>query len=91
MLDLHPFGIDYLEVKPIQAWNDADFKKLFDALASEHETVRLVAAGALGQIGADAAEALKPLESVMEQDESGWVQHTAEEAYWEIRDALEGR
>ncbi len=36
MLDLHPFGIDYLEVKPIQAWNDADFKKLFDALASEH-------------------------------------------------------
>ncbi|MFC1951374.1 YkgJ family cysteine cluster protein [Chloroflexota bacterium] len=36
MLDLHPYGIDYLEVKPIQAWGDADFKKLFDALASEH-------------------------------------------------------
>ena len=36
MLDLHSYGIDYLEVKPIQAWEDADFKRLFDALAGEH-------------------------------------------------------
>lgn len=36
MIDLRQYGIDYLEVKPVSAWKDPDYKRFFDALASEH-------------------------------------------------------
>ena len=35
MIDLDKYGIGYLKVKQIRVWNDDDFAKLFDAIASE--------------------------------------------------------
>jgi len=35
MIDLDKHGIGYLKVKQIRAWNDDDFAKLFEAIASE--------------------------------------------------------
>jgi len=36
MIDLDKHGISYLKFKPISSWNDDDFAKLFNAIASEH-------------------------------------------------------
>jgi Fe-S-cluster containining protein len=36
MIDLDKHGISYLKLKPIHSWNDDDFDKLFNAIASEH-------------------------------------------------------